>query len=464
MSHRSFNYPTTLSSRNCLTYSLPQVTVFWLVAPIGVIQGVYAKYYALSLTTLAGIILFARIFDAVTDPLVGFYSDRYYQRFGTRKPFMLVGGLLLIVSSYLLYVPQSIGVAYFIGCFVIFYAAYTLFEIPHNAWGTELATQSKDKSLIYTCRSVANYMGLTLFYVVPLLPIFESNEITPETLKLNVLVAGTLMILFLYFSLQMTPNTSAKPNKPGHISKLEVNQPSSPQGLSGLIVTIIHNRPLVIFLGAYLFYGVAIGMWYGLIFLYVDTYLGMGDKFVKMFLVAFILGIVVSPLWAKMAIAFGKKKVVSVAVTLVFVSFIFTGTLKPNETSFQEIVMLKVVNSVGIVCLSAIVPAMLSEISDYTAWKFRAENNAICFALLNFVTKFSSAIGTSLGLAIAGSYGFDAAASIQTSEGVQGLILGMVWWPAFLILLSLALIIAGPINTARYEIVRRRLDVLFVRR
>ena len=155
---------------------------------------------------------------------------------------------------------------------------------------------------------------------------------------------------------------------------------------------------------------------------------------------------------------------VSVAVTLVFVSFIFTGTLKPNETSFQEIVMLKVVNSVGIVCLSAIVPAMLSEISDYTAWKFRAENNAICFALLNFVTKFSSAIGTSLGLAIAGSYGFDAAASIQTSEGVQGLILGMVWWPAFLILLSLALIIAGPINTARYEIVRRRLDVLFVRR
>ena len=53
-----------------LTYSAPYLTMAWLGAPIPILQGIYAKYYGFSLTTLASIILLARLFDAITDPLI----------------------------------------------------------------------------------------------------------------------------------------------------------------------------------------------------------------------------------------------------------------------------------------------------------------------------------------------------------------------------------------------------------
>ena len=151
----------------------------WLGAPIHILQGIYAKYYGFSLTTLASIILLARLFDAITDPLIGYYSDRYARRKGTRKPFILAGGLLLILSAYFLICTywrnvvgesRNVSVAYFTFWFMALYLAMTLFEIPHSAWASELALTSADKAKIFSFRSVAGSLGMVCFYLVPLLP------------------------------------------------------------------------------------------------------------------------------------------------------------------------------------------------------------------------------------------------------------------------------------------------------
>ncbi|HAB37664.1 MAG TPA: hypothetical protein DCE52_06655, partial [Rhodobacteraceae bacterium] len=96
------------SLSHCLSFCAPRISVVWLYAPIAILQGIYAKYYDVSLTAIASVILLARFFDAITDPLVGYWSDRYCRQRGTRKPFILLGGVLLIVSSYFLYVPVNI--------------------------------------------------------------------------------------------------------------------------------------------------------------------------------------------------------------------------------------------------------------------------------------------------------------------------------------------------------------------
>ena len=201
---------TTLSL--CVTYSAPHITTLWLIAPVAIIQGIYAKYYGLSLTTIAAIVLAARLFDAISDPLIGYYIDRYHRRTGTRKPFMLAGGLCFIVSSYFLYVPSDFGssgiqaeisATYFAFWFICFYLAWTLFEIPHIAWAGELAPTSQDKTKIYSVRSIAGNFGLLLFYTIPLLPFFETRDITPNTLRVSVITASTLMLPFLYYCLNI---------------------------------------------------------------------------------------------------------------------------------------------------------------------------------------------------------------------------------------------------------------------
>ena len=175
--------PQTLSPDQYLAYIAPVMTVMLLLAPMGVLKGIYAKYFGVSLTTIAMVLLISRLFDAITDPLIGYWSDRHQAKAGTRKPFIAIGGVLFIVSSYYLYVPvdpntvdasTSVSTAYFVIWFLLFYLAYTLFEVPHIGWAAELARSSKAKNKIYSLRNLSTLLGMLCFYFVPFLPFFSS--------------------------------------------------------------------------------------------------------------------------------------------------------------------------------------------------------------------------------------------------------------------------------------------------
>ena len=456
------------------------MTVTWLMAPLAIIQGVYAKYYGLPLTTLAAIILLARLFDTLSDPVIGYYSDRYASRTGSRKPFMFVGGLLFIVSSYFLYVPvglssitnneldalnisPSISAAYFTSWFILLYLAWTLFEIPHITWGAELTKTSNEKTQIYSFRSVAGYLGILFFYAVPLLPIFETNEITPSTLKVSVTAAGLLMLPFLIICLKKTPNGFHRDTLPSAKNCHSSTARKNSQELGLLLQILIGNKPFLLFVTAYLCSNIGIGMWYGLIFIHVDTYLNLGNQFAQMFLLSYVVGIMAIPAWYKIAVVLGKHITWVLAAVLLLISFFYTGTLKPGETSFGELAFLKTVQTLGFTCLSVIAPAMLSEIADYSTWKTGIERNASYFSCFTFISKISGALATSLGLGIAGWYGLDAMASTQTKDGIFGLTLAIAWLPTASMLVALVFIVLSPINSHRHGIVQRRLDARAVR-
>ena len=74
-----------------LAYASPVIGISFLHSPMAVVHSMYAKYFGIGLTTIAVVLLFARLFDAITDPLIGYWSDRYYARTGTRKPFVVWG-------------------------------------------------------------------------------------------------------------------------------------------------------------------------------------------------------------------------------------------------------------------------------------------------------------------------------------------------------------------------------------
>lgn len=463
------NGVSILSYKHCLSYCAPIIVCLWLVSPIGIIQGIYAKYYGLSLATLAWVILAARVFDAITDPIIGYYSDRHYRLAGTRKPFVLAGGLLLIVSSYFLYVPtdiegigagstSKISTTYFIVWFFAFYLAYTVIEIPHVAWASDLAKTADEKSKIYSFRGAVAYIGMFIFFGIPLLPIFETNEITPVTLEVSVVLAGVIMLPLLYFCIAKTPSGAI--NSGSEVAQLKKQSSRSGQKQYWRIglESVIGNRPILIFYGAYLMAGFGAGMWFGLIFLYVDSYLGMGAQFAQMFLIAFAIGTIAVPMWCKLSMIFGKRFVLASGVALQLVSYIYTGILTPGEVNFWELISLKMVNTIGSSSILAIAPAMLSEIIDFSKWKFRAENTAIYYALQTFFTKINVGLGMALSLAVAGWYGFDATTTAQSQEGIVGLMMSMVWIPSGFAAIAIVLFLLNPINARRHNIIRRRLE------
>ena len=446
--------PDKLTQISAISYALPAMTSSMLITPFAIIQGIYAKHYGIALSTLALIIVASRIFDAVSDPVVGYLSDRYRQKQGTRKPFMVVGTLLMLACCYFIYVPgEQISTAYIAVFFMLLSVVYTLFEIPHLSWPCDIASESADRAKLYTYRMVAGYAGMIAFYSIPLLPIFPTKEITPQTLKVAFFFALCLALPFLFQAMKAVP--AGNPPSP----VVTTSKQSKWQMLKQLLQDLFNNKPFLIFVGVFLCTYCASGIWFGLIFIYVDAYLGMGDQFAQMFLIAFVVGIAMTPLWYHTILKVGNKTAFFIVMLLFITCYLFTGTLSPGETSFSELLLLKIIQTSAFVGSGVVVPTMLAEIVDYDHWKSGVEKSATYFSVKVFSEKTAAAVGTGFGLAIVGWSGFVVSATSFTPEAINGLKLSIAIIPAALAGLACVFVVLTPISARRHRIIKKRLDL-----
>ena len=445
-----------------MTFASPVIGTMWLIAPMGVVQGIYAKYYGISLSSIGIIILISRIFDAISDPIVGHVTDNYYKRTGSYKPLIAGGGLLFFVSSSFLYIPfVNPSPSYLLFWFLAFYFSWSLFEIPHLAWAANLAPSSQEKSLIFSYRSAFGSCGVLLFYCIPLLPFFESQDITPETLKVSVVISNILFLVFLTICIVFTPHKNRKNLRNGLLESLDSVHLSDKQRLGWKFSTIEplrRNKPLITFLCAYTLFGLGGGMWYGLIFIYVDSYLGLGDLFAEMFVMAFLIGILATPIWYKVANLLDKKYALLLSMSLLIISFIHTSFLGPSTTDYLALVILKVTQSIGYSGIGLIAPAMLSEIIDYGTWKTGRNSTSFVFSLYTFLTKTGIAIGSALGLITVSWFQFDPSSSNNSDQSVFGLSLSITWIPSFFVCIAIMFISLNPLNSRRHRLVQRRTE------
>ena len=439
-----------------VAYIAPSMVLALLFGPIGILQGIYAKYFGVALTTIASVLLIARMFDAVTDPLIGFFSDQYYAQAGSRKPFIVTGGLLLIVSSYFLYVPVDlshldvttvVSTTYFLGWFLVFYFAWTLIEIPHLAWASEITKTSKEKNKIYSLRELSVSLGILLFYLVPLLPFFETNEFTPKTLQWAAIIAGLLMLPALYYCINIVPNGS-------HIHA----KTDEKKGLWALRKEIFANKPFLLFISAYALYGIGSYMWFTLMFIYIDTYLGLSESFALLSLFALCTSMLLMSFWYWMANSFGKKRTWVFGVSLYVMGLFIAVFMEPGKASAVALAGVMMLAYTGSTPVGAISPSLLSDIIDYSTWKSGTDRTATYFSVYTLTLKTSIAIGGSIGLGLAGWYGFDPSVAEHTDDAVFGLRLAACWLPALFMLLSIVVMSWAPTNTDRRDIIRRRLD------
>lgn len=437
--------------RQATYYALPEIGAKFLYMPIVVVQGIYASDFGLSLATIAMVMLVARLFDAVSDPLIGYVSDRYMEKTGTRKPFIFAGAALLVISSAFLYIPpEGVTVSYFTLSFLAFYLGWTLFDIPHLAWGSELTLNPNERTTIYGARQAVGYLGVVLFFSIPFLPIFETTEITPETLKWSVLLIGLVMCPLLYMCFKAVPD--------GHYV-----QTKAKESFRVVLFSILGNKPLTLFSVAYLFLGAGTGMWFAILFIFVDSYLGLGDKFALVLLIAFTVSMFVTPVWCRLANKFGKKQIWVTGSVLFSLSIGGAGLFEPGLAGFIHLLFSVVLGYVGFSATAIMAPSILADISDYGCWRFGKDRAGMYFSVYTLVLKVTFGIGGALGLAISAAYGFEPASETYSAESIFGLRLAAAFLPALISLGSIYFMVVMPINARRHSIIRCRLEVREIR-
>jgi glycoside/pentoside/hexuronide:cation symporter, GPH family len=434
------------SRTDMLSYSAPMMACYFLLGPTyNIVPTLYAKYFGLQLTTVAMVVLLTRVLDAFSDPLIGYLSDRHRREGGTRKAWVVGGAALIMVAACFLFSPPGrASAAYYLTWNLTFFIAYSLMEIPHVTWGGELTRDYSARSTVYSFRSAAIFCGFILWAGFPLLPLFATQEFTPQVLQ-NIGYAGcALVVLTMAWSAVRAPGGT----------------PFIPQQRDSwrtITRSVILNRPLWLLLLGYLFCVLALGMWQVLVFLYLDSHMGLGGRFALMQLLSNVAALLVIPAWKYLAQKFDKSTIWMLSMGLFILFNSGFAMLQPGTPWWQVWVLMALIHTC-FACLYMIVPSILSDVVDYGELRFRQNRGGTYFALNNLLSKAGFGVGGALALALAGHYGVDATQSQQTARAVQGLQLAYVFLPIVLAIISSIFIWLIPIDRRRHSIVCRRIQ------
>ena len=144
-----------------------------------------------------------RFFDAITDPIVGYISDRTHTKWGRRRPFIFFGAIAAAISFAMLWqFPAGQSEMFYFWYFLIgsfiFFLAYTLFATPWVALGYELTPDYDQRNLLM---GTQNFIAQMAYFIPPWLVLWAQNDMFDNMVQGTAVIAWVLAGLVAFFGI-----------------------------------------------------------------------------------------------------------------------------------------------------------------------------------------------------------------------------------------------------------------------
>lgn len=407
-----------------------------------VMPALYAVYGGVELADIGLTLIIVRCLDAVGDPLIGHFSDSSRSRFGRRRPWLVAGSLVALASAYFWLRPDaSTGWYYFALSTIGVSLGWTLMDIPHAAWMSELSGNYQQRSRVSAYRTLAQYCGSALFLCLPLLPLVPGTEITPQDTAFAFWVLVILMLITLPVAIFKVPE------KPGVRSRAS---------LGNILASMAVNRPFWWLCGSGIAASMASGMVASLYYFYLDIYLGILDKFVHVGLTVMLVVVGSVLLWPKVLNKLDRHRVMTLCLMSSSATLVAMFFITPGSNAVVELLVIFSLSAVMTAGAQVCVMALVADVVDFGEWKTGSNRAASYYAGIALVQKLGLALGAGVGFLLSAGFGFDAGGG--NSEAVmRGFFLTFIWIPAGLYVLAALLVWCFPITCRRAGILQRRL-------
>ena len=332
----------------------------------------------------------SRIWDAVSDPIAGYLSDRTTFKFGRRRTWMLISfipisfGFLAVFSPPESMQGQSLDLWMMIAI-LSFYSAITLLNVPHMALGAELSEDYHERTRLFGVRHIGFTLGSILALVSMSLLINEENNPDGDvrqlagSLAFYAIGAMSLMIFFAVSKLKENPEFQNRVNKNPFKAFRDVW--INPHAKILIIVLFIEN------LG---------GAVIGVLTLYVTQYIVEAPAWAPLIIFAYMLPSALSvPLWIPLSRRFGKIRlwVFSLAFTGISFGGIFIIPFLDSITDRLIVMFIgAALGGMAAGCGGAIGPSVKGDVIDYDEYLTGERKEGSYFAALNFVFKSATGI------------------------------------------------------------------------
>ena len=332
----------------------------------------------------------SRIWDAVSDPIAGYLSDRTTFKFGRRRTWMLISfipisfGFLAVFSPPESMQGQSLDLWMMIAI-LSFYSAITLLNVPHMALGAELSEDYHERTRLFGVRHIGFTLGSILALVSMSLLINEENNPDGDvrqlagSLAFYAIGAMSLMIFFAVSKLKENPEFQNRVNKNPFKAFRDVW--INPHAKILIIVLFIEN------LG---------GAVIGVLTLYVTQYIVEAPAWAPLIIFAYMLPSALSvPLWIPLSRRLGKIRlwVFSLAFTGISFGGIFIIPFLDSITDRLIVMFIgAALGGMAAGCGGAIGPSVKGDVIDYDEYLTGERKEGSYFAALNFVFKSATGI------------------------------------------------------------------------
>lgn len=407
---------------------------------------------------LAGaIITVSKVFDAVTDPVVGMWSDRLRSPRGRRRPFLTWGAVLSAVSFAIIFTTpqfanQYVTAAYLFGALCLYAFGYTLFNIPYMSMPAEMTDSYHERSSIHAYRMVFVALG----GMAAGAGIKIALDALGSTEARSWAIVGCVCAAAIFITLMTTylSTASARFTNAG-----EDSEKNKFEQLGEEFGAVVGNRHFLRLIGVKFSQLMGVQTMGAAMAYFFVQYLQQDFTTLGLFfIVVSVSTIVCSPLLVMFSKTYGKKAAyyVAAAVNIAYaLSWTFSGPDDPVWMILGRGLLVGVAFSGNVIMAMS----MLTDIINEDAGRSGVRREGAFTALYSFVEKVTGAFGP-LIVGVALTYvGFDKSLPFDVPQGDNvntALLLAVSWLPAIFYLIAVGLLTGydlteKDINSAKIE-------------
>jgi Na+/melibiose symporter-like transporter len=433
-----------LSTRTLMAFAAPSLPLQLLRGPaFGILPALYAQRFGISLASIAVVLLLLRVLDGLADIGIGYATDRMQNGVFGRKAWMLAGSVLTAASLFMLYVPPADAtLVYLTVWFFAAYFAWTVLEVPYGAWGTELTRDYRERSRISVVRQVFTIGGSAMLVVVPLLPFLPSRRITFETLHVIAWIVAVILPASVLLAVRLVPRGPSLQHRESHT-------------LRELWLSARESPALLRYLAAYAATEFGVGAFSGLAFIYIDSYLRIGNYIAAAYAIAIAGGWLGLAWWSRVLRTQEKHRVWAMAGLAAAGCHLLNALLTP-ELGLMFLAI-SLVFQVFAMASEAVPLAIIGDLVDHNLLRRGANRAGQYAALAMAVRKACLGLGAAAALAITGWFAFVPGQASYPLGPTIGLKLAFVALPALGFAVSALLMWNFPLDSRRQAIIRRRI-------
>lgn len=402
----------------------------------------YAEMPALGTAMVGAMLFVARLFDVVSDPAIGWASDRFPTRWGRRRPWIALGAPVLLVSAWFLFVPGvDVGAVYLLVWSLLAYLGWTLMYLPYTALGAELSPDYDERSRITAFREGFFVLGTLVAIALP--AVVQRGVDDPA--------AGLAAVaLFLLISLPLAAAVFL-----ALVAEPRYRRRSPPGWRDGARI-LAGNAPFRRLLAAYLLNGAANGLPAALFMFFVIHILGgdrvAGGAFLAVYFMSAVAGL---PVWLRIGRDWSKHRLWCASMLFVCVVFAFAPTL--GEGDYIGYLLICVLGGSVLGIDQAIPASIQADVIDEDTAAGGDRRGGVYFGLWGMATKLAFALSVGIAYPVLELAGFDAGSDSNDAAALWTLALLYAGLPVAVKLGVVAMMWRFPLDRERHARLQARI-------